>query len=147
MSTEKRDYLDLLASRTVWCPRLELLESEVDEGFGHGNPEGPCSLCKGIEEIPDPRFKKLRVKKSCDNLDHVVDAQHNKIYCNCYTGYSVIRDLGALLEIAAQDDDGWEACFTRTVEADEHSNRVTKKSLRNGNAGLTPMDSPWPTHP
>ena len=87
------DYLAEIAARTVWCLRLELLESEVDEGFGDGNPEGPCSLCKGLEEVLDPRFEGLR--QSCTSGSHLYP-----VFIDDCPGYTVNRDLAVLLACA-----------------------------------------------
>ncbi len=95
--TTERYYLAEIAAKTVWCPRLELLESEVDKGFGHGNPEGPCSLCKGLEEILDPRFEGLRDVHHKGNHPHGWFQSCEMAKC---PGYTLIRDLGVLLEIA-----------------------------------------------
>ena len=100
MSLNEADYLALLAKKTVWCPNLELLESEVKNGFGHGNPEGPCSLCKGLEETLDPQFDKLRWRYMSvesygdDEIEQGYFQHGDYIYC-------IVRDLGILLEIAA----------------------------------------------
>ncbi len=126
------DYLAEIAARTVWCLRLELLESEVDEGFGDGNPEGPCSLCKGLEEVLDPRFEELR--EVCylppsvhyhmeDDPELSVSSWMEGYISTACPGYNVNRDLAVLLGCILPIDGAYDAVLK--VMGDKELHRLS----------------------
>ena len=101
------EYLDKIAAWMVPCPcstadtENGCVRCKANFRVVKGYCRPLCKQCRnGSGRIPDSRLGKLRRPKSCDDLGHVVDAQHKKIYCDCYVGYTVNEDLAVLLEIA-----------------------------------------------
>ncbi len=90
------DYLALLAAKTVEC---HICLGTGILKFHYPDPEVrdyTCIICKGSGRVLDPRFKRLRAEY-CTHLTYGPP-------CDCAElGYTVVRDLGVLLEVLVEN--------------------------------------------